>query len=212
MQIFRTMKYPFHNEIVQLGVSISWNIPNVKLKVCVFMLKNIQNDFCSNAEILRLKIWMALRRSPKSGCSTRWLLCGHVLYCVSKIFRGLIQIIFIIHEYSRNFIKNPSCNSDRFLVLFHSQLKKSFFLLNFLEDISPFRGATDTPVLDFWWHLPWVSKPMWIPCMLSHLCDPQIHFWCDTCWLYRDQHGRFGPGFKPTNIRAAGSNHGPVNH
>ena len=51
-----------------------------------------------------------------------------------------------------------------------------------LEDISPFRGATDTPVLDFWWRLPWVSKPGWIPCMLSRLSDPQIHLWCDTCW------------------------------
>ena len=29
------------------------------------------------------------------------------------------------------------------------------------EDISPFCGATDTPVLDFWWHLLWVSKPEW---------------------------------------------------
>ena len=25
-------------------------------------------------------------------------------------------------------------------------------------------------------------------CMLSHLCDPQIHLWCDTCWLYRGKH------------------------
>ena len=24
-----------------------------------------------------------------------------------------------------------------------------------------FCGATDTPVLDFWWHLLWVSKPEW---------------------------------------------------
>ena len=67
---------------------------------------------------------------------------------------------------------------------------KLFFFSKFLEDISPFRGATDTPLLDFWWHLPWVSMPGWIPfCMLSHLCDPQIHLWCDTCWLYRGQHG-----------------------
>ena len=48
---------------------------------------------------------------------------------------------------------------------------------------------TDTPVLDFWWCLPWVSKPGWILCVLLHLCDPQIHLWCDTCWLYRGQHG-----------------------
>ena len=59
----------------------------------------------------------------------------------------------------------------------------------FFEDISSFCGAIETPVLDFCWRLPWVSKPGWIPCMLSCLCDPQIHLWCDTCWLYRGQHG-----------------------
>ena len=45
-----------------------------------------------------------------------------------------------------------------------------------------------TPVLDFWWRLSWVSKPGWIPCMLSHLCGPRIHLWCDTYWLYKSQH------------------------
>ena len=42
----------------------------------------------------------------------------------------------------------------------------------FFEDISPFRGDIDTPVLDFWWRLPWVSKPGWIPCLraLSPAC------------------------------------------
>ena len=34
------------------------------------------------------------------------------------------------------------------------------FLKKFLEDISYFCGATDTPVLDFLWRLPWVSKPV----------------------------------------------------
>ena len=43
---------------------------------------------------------------------------------------------------------------------------QTFFYCKFLEDISPFCGATDTTVLDFWWPLPWVSKPWWIP----HLC------------------------------------------
>ena len=33
--------------------------------------------------------------------------------------------------------------------------------------MSNFCGATDTPVLDFWWHLPWVSKPGWIPCFCA---------------------------------------------
>ena len=26
-------------------------------------------------------------------------------------------------------------------------------------------------------------------CMFSRLCDPQIHLWCDTSWLYRGQYG-----------------------
>ena len=34
-----------------------------------------------------------------------------------------------------------------------------FFL--FLEDTSPFYRETDTPVLEFWWCLLWVSKPEW---------------------------------------------------
>ena len=29
-----------------------------------------------------------------------------------------------------------------------------------MEDMSPFCGATDTRILDFWWHL-WISKPEW---------------------------------------------------
>ena len=29
--------------------------------------------------------------------------------------------------------------------------------------MSPFFGATNTPVLDFWWRLPWISKSGWIP-------------------------------------------------
>ena len=42
----------------------------------------------------------------------------------------------------------------------------SFF---FFQDISTFCGTSDTPVLDFWWCLSWVSKPRWIPfvCFLA---------------------------------------------
>ena len=64
------------------------------------------------------------------------------------------------------------------------------FLKKIFEDISPFRWATDTPVLGFWWCLLWVSKRGLDPfCVLFCLCDPQIHLWWDTCWLYRGQHG-----------------------
>ena len=37
----------------------------------------------------------------------------------------------------------------------------NIFFQKSLEDMSPFCGATDTPVLDFWWRLLWVSKPEW---------------------------------------------------
>ena len=73
-------------------------------------------------------------------------------------------------------------------VLLQESLQCFFHFLNFWGH-SPFCGATDTPVLDFWLHLPWVSKPGCIPCMVSHLCDPQIHLWYDTNWLYKDWYG-----------------------
>ena len=36
-----------------------------------------------------------------------------------------------------------------------------FVFQKILEDISPFCGATDTPFMDFWWCLFWISKPEW---------------------------------------------------
>ena len=39
----------------------------------------------------------------------------------------------------------------------------NIFFFKLLEDIIPFHGATVTPVLDFRWCLPCVSKPGWIP-------------------------------------------------
>ena len=103
-----------------------------------------------------------------------------------------------------------------------------FKIKKILEDIGPFCRATDTSVLDFWWCLPWVSKPRWILCMLSCLCDPQIHLWCNTCWLYRSQHGSRtvlihvladmstsiggGSGLEPMTICATCGKHGTVNH
>ena len=66
--------------------------------------------------------------------------------------------------------------------------KGIFFFFKFLEDMSPFCGATDTPVLDFWWRLLWVSKPEWFLAYSSlaeayvlHYTFPEIHLWCNTC-------------------------------
>ena len=57
-------------------------------------------------------------------------------------------------------------------------VKNPFFLKKYLEDVSPFRGATDTPVLDFWSRLLWVSKPGWIPRLhaLSPACNEFLRF------------------------------------
>ena len=56
-----------------------------------------------------------------------------------------------------------------------------------LEDISPFCGATDTPVLDFWWHPAWVGP---FACMLCCLCfmDSSDSPLVNTCWLLGNQH------------------------
>ena len=70
------------------------------------------------------------------------------------------------------------------------------FFLKFLEDMSPFCGATDTPVSDFWWCLLWVSKPKWV-LPYSSLAEayvlcytfPEIHLWCDTSQPLGGQHG-----------------------
>ena len=60
-----------------------------------------------------------------------------------------------------------------------------------LEDISPFCGATDTPVLDFWWCLLWVPKPLWAA--LFALGKGV----CVTCSL------RFTSGATPADMLAA---------
>ena len=62
----------------------------------------------------------------------------------------------------------------------------SFLFFKFLEDISPFLGATDTPVLL------WVMSVLGFKArvdLFACFLDPQIHLWCDTCWLCRGQHG-----------------------
>ena len=54
------------------------------------------------------------------------------------------------------------------------KVAQAFFKQN-LEDISPFSGATDIPVLEFWWYLLWVqSQGGHLTCMLSCLHATQI--------------------------------------
>ena len=81
------------------------------------------------------------------------------------------------------FINNAKINililASNDTVVYHNLLyARCKHFLKVLEDTRPFRGATDTPALDFRWHLPWISKPWWIPCTLtfSHTCNGFIRF------------------------------------
>ena len=62
------------------------------------------------------------------------------------------------------------------------------FFKKFLGDIGPFCWASDTLVLDFWWHLLAVSKPEWTA---SFALGRGLHV---TCFL------RFTSGATPANI------------
>ena len=129
----------------------------------------------------------------------------HVTRCSLMFLFYLLQDINCIH---------PSCDGVLFCRGVNMSRRRIFFLN--LEDINPFCRATDTPVLYFWWHIPWVSKPGWISCLCT---IPQINLWCNTCWLCGGQHGNWaflihvpadtsasigkGSGLKPTTVRAA---------
>ena len=54
-------------------------------------------------------------------------------------------------------------NMDNNDITMISKCHGFFFSKINLEDTSPFCGATDATLFDFWWRLSWVSKPDWIP-------------------------------------------------
>ena len=59
--------------------------------------------------------------------------------------------------------------------------------------MSPFCGATDTPILNFWWCLLWVSKPEWVLPYLS-LAEAYV-----LCYMFL----RFTSGATPADLLAA---------
>ena len=68
-----------------------------------------------------------------------------------------------------------------------------FFFFKFLEDMSPFCGATDTLCLGLLMTSPLGFKARMDPSLACFVpClpwIPEIHLWCNNCWLYRGQHG-----------------------
>ena len=91
--------------------------------------------------------------------------------------------------------KNWLCTCPYFFLLceyYSYQMREwKLFLKLFLEDITSFYAATDTPVLDFWWHLLQVSKPVWAALFMLGRGI------CVTC------SPRFISGVTPTDLLAA---------
>ena len=93
---------------------------------------------------------------------------------------------------------------------------QGIIFFKFLEDIGPFCGATDTPVLDFWWRLLWVSKPEWAA-LFTHgrgvmwYTFPEIHLWHNTYRPLEDRHGSWASLFHiPSSRNWWGLNGSPI--
>ena len=99
--------------------------------------------------------------------SSVFILCLRFSYFCQFIYRMIIWNNYVICVI-QIFLQNSFVNSC------------FFFLLLFFEDTCPFCGATYTPVLDFWWHLPWVSKPRWILLACFLACIPLLLFTSDV--------------------------------
>ena len=79
-------------------------------------------------------------------------------------------------------------------LVFSFSLTFFFYFKKILDDMSPFSGATDTPVFGLL-----VTSPLGfkarvgslICTRLRHMCYmfPEIHLWCDTCPPLGSQHG-----------------------
>ena len=59
------------------------------------------------------------------------------------------------------------CSTFRSITVVRVVLLICFTSVKILERINRFCGATDIPVLDFWWCLPRLSKPGWMPSLAS---------------------------------------------
>ena len=81
------------------------------------------------------------------------------------------------------------------------RLLQVFLLFKILKNISPFCGATDTRVLDFWWCLDLASNPEWIPCFILHHLHAMDSSG-DTCWPLGSEHGGWAIFAKDTCVQA----------
>ena len=142
------------------------------------------------------------RFSPVGGAAVdlAWFTASpngfHAEYFTLNIFR-----IFDQSLYSAQFFSEIICEILSFLLMkkfvlitikVHVDRSKSLRMFYF----KIFGGATDTPILDFWWCFLWVSKPEWVlpysslaEAYMLHYMFPEIHLWCNTCWPLGGKHG-----------------------
>ena len=129
-----------------------------------------------------------------SGVPTVWCFsrCFSYSFGSSRKIKNLFCAFFNKHavlQYHSNMCRNICALRQLWLPCIWSLS----FIIKFLEDISPFGGATVTPVLGFWWCLPYDSTLGWIPSLVSFITcmqkNPKIHLWCGTCWPLGDHHG-----------------------
>ena len=107
----------------------------------------------------------------------------HIFPCKWGSF-SLLDILRQLHllTWDQSTDLSLTCNSlsTKTTIICHS-LMITRKLVMFLEVISPFYGATDNAVVDFWWHLLWVLKPDWagLFVLIQHL----LTTWEPNCSL-----------------------------
>ena len=100
-----------------------------------------------------------------------WMLSNCVWAAEKAI--NVFCLVYTLSPFSISFWKRITAVDSNRIFLYNLVYNLIYFLKTILDDISHFCGPTNIGVLDFWWHLIWVSKPGWIPFLhaSSPLCN-----------------------------------------
>ena len=115
--------------------------------------------------------------------------CSFV-YALKYIFSKTIIILLICSKAHQIYWSSCTVLNIWFCLAYHEHFFKKKF-----GGYTSVLWATDTPILDFWWCLHWVSKTGW------------AHLWCDTCWPLGSQYGShaFSSMYLQAGIGGAGT-------
>ena len=134
---------------------------------CVFIV------IVSYIKALRCSIKRWMHRINQEKLCSVWLIYAYMKRIVNSHVRYLIWIQDLLFRWTYHtlpLLLSLCLRTHPRVLSFWVLCLQLFFKKN--EDIDHFSGTTDTPVLDFWWCLLFVSK-QWIP---------QIHLRWNTCW------------------------------